>query len=58
MSYTFEDVKIITKYIKTFNEEKLKEEYEIYCLLDKPTFIEYYFKNLIKKEIKTRGIRV
>ena len=53
-----EDIQVIKKYIKTFNNRKLKEEYNLYNSLDKPTILDLYFKDFIKKEIDTRGVGV
>ena len=51
-----EDIQVIKKYIKTFNNRKLKEEYNLYNLLEKPTILDLYIKDFIKKEIDTRGV--
>ena len=51
-----EDIQVIKKYIKTFNNRKLKEEYNLYNSIDKPTILDLYFKDFIKKEIDTRGV--
>ena len=51
-----EDIKVIKQYIKTFNDRKLREEYSLYNLLEKPTILDLYFKDFIKKEIDTRGV--
>jgi hypothetical protein len=53
-----EDIKVIKQYIKTFNDRKLREEYRLYTSLERPTILENYFKDFIKKEIQTRGIGV
>ena len=53
-----EDIQVIKQYIKTFNDRKLREEYKLYTSLEKPTILENYFKDFIKQEIDTRGIRV
>ena len=53
-----EDIQVIKQYIKTFNDRKLREEYRLYTSLEKPTILENYFKDFIKKEIDTRGIGV
>lgn len=53
-----ENITYIKKYIKTFNDRKLREEYKIYTLLDRPTILENYFKDFIKQEISTRGIGI
>jgi hypothetical protein len=53
-----EDIKTIKEYIKTFNDRRLKEEYNLYTSIERPTILENYFKDFIKKEINTRGIGV
>jgi hypothetical protein len=53
-----EDITYIKKYIKTFNDRRLREEYNLYTSLEKPTILENYFKDFIKQEISTRGIGV
>jgi len=53
-----EDITYIKQYIKTFNDRRLREEYSLYTLLEKPTILENYFKDFIKQEINTRGIGV
>ena len=53
-----EDITYIKKYIKTFNDRRLREEYNLYTSLEKPTILENYFKDFIKQEIGTRGIGV
>ena len=53
-----EDIKVIKQYIKTFNDRKLREEYRLYTLLERPTILENYFKDFIKQEINTRGIGI
>ena len=53
-----EDIAYIKKYIKTFNDRRLREEHSLYTLLEKPTILENYFKDFIKQEINTRGIGV
>ena len=53
-----EDIAYIKKYIKTFNDRRLKEEHTLYTLLEKPTILENYFKDFIKQEINQRGIGV
>ncbi len=53
-----EDITYIKKYIKTFNDRRLREEHNLYVLLEKPTILENYFKDFIKQEISTRGIGV
>jgi len=53
-----EDITYIKQYIKTFNDRRLREEYNLYILLEKPTILENYFKDFIKQEISTRGIGV
>jgi hypothetical protein len=51
-----EDIKTIKQYIKTFNDRRLKEEYNLYTSIERPTILENYFKDFIKKEIDTRGL--
>jgi len=53
-----EDITYIKQYIKTFNDRRLREEYNLYTSLEKPTILENYFKDFIKQEINTRGIGV
>ena len=53
-----EDITYIKQYIKTFNDRRLREEYNLYTSLEKPTILENYFKDFIKQEISTRGIGV
>ena len=53
-----EDIKTIKQYIKTFNDRRLKEEYNLYTSIERPTILENYFKDFIKKEINSRGIGV
>ena len=53
-----EDIKVIKQYIKTFNDRRLREEYNLYTSIQKPTILENYFKDFIKQEINTRGIGV
>ena len=53
-----EDITYIKKYIKTFNDRKLREEYRLYTSIEKPTILENYFKDFIKQEISTRGIGI
>jgi len=53
-----EDITYIKKYIKTFNDRRLREEYRLYTSLEKPTILENYFKDFIKQEISTRGIGI
>ena len=50
-----ENIQVIKKYIKTFNDRKLREEYRLYTSLERPTILESYFKNFIKQEINKRG---
>ena len=53
-----EDITYIKQYIKTFNDRRLREEYNLYTSLERPTILENYFKDFIKQEIFTRGIGV
>ena len=53
-----EDIQVIKQYIKTFNDRRLREEYNLYTSIQKPTILENYFKDFIKQEINTRGIGV
>ena len=53
-----EDIEVIKQYIKTFNNRRLKEEYNLYTSLEKPTILENYFKNFIRQELDTRGLGV
>ena len=53
-----EDIQIIKQYIKTFNDRRLKEEYNLYTSIQRPTILENYFKDFIKQEISTRGIGI
>jgi hypothetical protein len=53
-----EDITYIKRYIKTFNDRKLREEYRLYTSLEKPSILENYFKDFIKQEINQRGIGV
>ena len=53
-----EDITYIKQYIKTFNDRRLREEYNLYTSIEKPTILENYFKDFIKQEIGTRGIGV
>ena len=53
-----EDITYIKQYIKTFNDRRLREEYNLYTSLERPTILENYFKDFIKQEIGTRGIGV
>ena len=55
---SWEDVKNIKDYIKTFNDRKLREEYRLYTSIQRPTILENYFKDFIKQEINQRGIGV
>jgi hypothetical protein len=48
----------IKQYIRTFNDRRLREEYNLYTSIERPTILENYFKDFIKKEIQTRGIGV
>ena len=53
-----EDIQVIKQYIKTFNDRKLREEYRLYTSLERPTILENYFKDFIRRELDTRGIGV
>ena len=53
-----EDITYIKQYIKTFNDRKLREEYRLYTSIEKPTILENYFKDFIRRELDTRGIGV
>lgn len=53
-----EDITYIKQYIRTFNDRRLREEYNLYTSIKRPTILENYFKDFIKKEIQTRGIGV
>jgi len=53
-----EDITYIKKYIKTFNDRRLREEYNLYTLLERPTILENYFKDFIRRELDTRGIGI
>ena len=53
-----EDITYIKQYIKTFNDRRLREEYNLYTSIEKPTILENYFKDFIKQETGTRGIGV
>ena len=53
-----ENITYIKQYIKTFNDRRLREEYNLYTSIEKPTILENYFKDFIKQEIDTRGIGV
>ena len=53
-----EDITYIKKYIKTFNDRRLREEYNLYTSLERPTILENYFKDFIKSELDTRGIGI
>ena len=55
---SWEDIKNIKEYIKTFNDRKLREEHRLYTSIEKPTILENYFKDFIKQEISTRGIGI
>ena len=51
-----EDINYIKQYIRTFNDRRLREEYNLYSCIERPTILENYFKDFIKKEIDARGI--
>ena len=53
-----EDITNNKQYLKTFNNRRLREEYNLYTLLEKPTILENYFKDFIRRELDTRGIGV
>ena len=53
-----EDITYIKQYIRTFNDRRLREEYNLYTSIERPTILENYFKDFIKKEIDTRGIGI
>ena len=53
-----EDIKTIKQYIKTFNDRRLKEEYNLYTSIERPTILENYFKDFIKNELDTRGVGI
>ena len=53
-----EDIKTIKQYIKTFNDRRLREEYNLYTSIERPTILENYFKDFIKNELDTRGLGV
>ena len=53
-----EDITYIKQYIKTFNDRRLKEEYNLYTSIEKPTILENYFKDFIRRELDTRGIGI
>ena len=53
-----EDITYIKQYLKTFNDRRLREEYNLYTLLEKPTILENYFKDFIRRELDTRGIGI
>jgi hypothetical protein len=53
-----EDITYIKQYLKTFNDRRLREEYSLYTSLKKPTILENYFKDFIRRELDTRGIGV
>jgi hypothetical protein len=53
-----EDITYIKQYLKTFNDRRLREEYNLYTLLERPTILENYFKDFIKNELDTRGIGI
>jgi hypothetical protein len=53
-----EDIKTIKQYIKTFNDRRLKEEYNLYTSIERPTILENYFKDFIRRELDTRGIGI
>ena len=53
-----EDITYIKQYIKTFNDRRLREEYNLYISLEKPTILENYFKDFIRRELDTRGIGI
>ena len=53
-----EDITYIKQYIKTFNDRRLREEYNLYTSLEKPTILENYFKNFIRQELDTRGLGI
>ena len=53
-----EDITYIKQYLKTFNDRRLREEYNLYILLERPTILENYFKDFIRRELDTRGIGV
>jgi hypothetical protein len=53
-----EDITYIKQYLKTFNDRRLREEYNLYALLERPTILENYFKDFIRRELDTRGIGI
>jgi hypothetical protein len=53
-----EDIQVIKQYIKTFNNRRLREEYNLYTSLERPTILENYFKDFIRQELDTRGIGI
>jgi len=53
-----EDITYIKQYIKTFNDGRLREEYNLYNSLEKPNILKKYFKDFKKQEKNTRGIGV
>jgi hypothetical protein len=53
-----EDITYIKQYLKTFNDRRLREEYNLYTLLERPTILENYFKDFIRRELDTRGIGI
>jgi len=53
-----DNIVYIKQYLKTFNDRRLREEYNLYTSLRKPTILENYFKDFIKNELDTRGIGV
>ena len=53
-----EDITYIKQYLKTFNDRRLREEYNLYTSIERPTILENYFKDFIKNELDTRGLGI
>ena len=48
-----EDIKTIKQYIKTFNDRRLKEEYNLYTSIERPTILENYCAESVESKISS-----
>jgi len=52
-----EDITYIKKYIKTFNDRRLREEYNLYTSIERPTILEYLLDQLGRIEHALNEVR-